>query len=117
MNIRFLGFGRLEVEGVEYDYDLVIERGEVRKRHKGPSKAYRHEFGHTPLSAEELLPWHGGKLYIGTGTYGRLPIMPEVHAEAKRRGVELVALPTEALCRELVRYQREEINAVLHLTC
>lgn len=117
MNIRFLGFGRLEVEGVEYDYDLVIERGEVRKRHKGPSKAYRHEFGHTPLSAEELLPWHGGKLYIGTGTYGRLPIMPEVHAEAKRRGVELLALPTEALCRELVHYQRAEINAVLHLTC
>ena len=33
---------------------------------------------HTPLSVNEAIPWHGQRLIIGTGTYGRLPIMSEV---------------------------------------
>ena len=39
----------------------------MRKRKKKPSKPYRDEFGHTPLSADEELPWGGGRLIIGTG--------------------------------------------------
>ena len=34
----------------EYDNDIVIEAGRVRKRKKKPSKLYRDEYGHTPLS-------------------------------------------------------------------
>ena len=99
MQVRLLRFGSIEVEGREYDNDVVLEGGRVRKRKKKPSKPYRDEFGHTPLSADEELPWGGGRLIIGTGAYGSLPIMPQVLEEARRRGVDLTALPTEDACR------------------
>jgi hypothetical protein len=31
---------------------------------------------------------------IGTGMHGRLPVLDEVAAEARRRGVEVVICPT-----------------------
>jgi hypothetical protein len=80
MDVRLLGFGSIEVEGRAYEHDIVIDRGAVRKRSKKPSKPYRDRFGHTPLSADEELPWGGRRLIIGTGAYGSLPIMPEVVA-------------------------------------
>ena len=64
MKMRMQTFGEIEVEGERYDDDLVIEQGEIRKRRKKPSKAYRARFGHTPLSAEEAIPWHG-RIRIG----------------------------------------------------
>ena len=56
MQARLLRFGSIEVEGREYENDIVIEGGRVRERKKKPSKRYRDEFGHTPLSAHEKLP-------------------------------------------------------------
>ena len=117
MKIEMQGFGAIEVEGERYDYDLTIERGQIRKRGKGPSKVYRGRYGHTPLSAEEAIPWHGKRLYIGTGLYGSLPVMPEVYAAAAQRHIELVALPTPELCAKLKSLRPEEVNAVLHVTC
>ena len=34
MKARLLGFGDIELEGKWYDADVVIERGQVRRRHK-----------------------------------------------------------------------------------
>jgi hypothetical protein len=117
MNAELLGFGELEVEGTRFDADVVIERGQVRRRRKKPSKPYRDRFGHTPLSADESIPWGGPRLIVGTGADGRLPIMAEVYDEAARRNVEIVALPTEAACRLIADLEPGEVNAVLHVTC
>jgi hypothetical protein len=117
MNARMLGFGEIEVEGTRYDADVVIERGQVRRRRKKPSKPYRDRFGHTPLSGAESIPWGGPRLIVGTGADGRLPIMAEVYQEAARRNVEIVALPTEAACRLIADFAPAEVNAVLHVTC
>jgi hypothetical protein len=117
MQARLLGFGSIEVEGREYDNDIVIESGRVRKRKKKPSKPHRDEYGHTPLSADEQLPWGGDRLIIGTGAYGSLPIMPEVLDEARRRGVDLTAVPTEDACQLITSLDRREVHAVLHVTC
>ena len=38
MNLRLLGFGEVEVDGKRYDADIVIDRGQVRRRRKKPSK-------------------------------------------------------------------------------
>jgi hypothetical protein len=73
--------------------------------------------GHTPLSAKEDIPWGGKQLIVGTGVYGKLPIMPAVEAEAKRRGIKLVAVPTEQACQLLGSVQGGEAFAVLHVTC
>ena len=117
MNVRLLGFGSIEVDGREYDHDVVIEGGRVRKRTKKPSKPYRTEYGHTPLSVDEELPWGGSRLIIGTGVHGSLPIMPEVTHEAGRRQVDLTALPTEDACRLIAGLDSREVHAVLHVTC
>jgi len=117
MKAEVLGFGEIEVDGKRYDHDIVIEGGEVRKRKKSGSKRFREEYGHTPLSVEEDIPWGGTQLIIGTGVYGKLPIMPAVEAEAKRRGIKLVAVPTEQACQLLSSMARAETFAILHVTC
>jgi len=117
MKMQMQRFGEIEIEGEPYDYDLVIEQGEIRKRAKGPSKAYRARYGHTPLSAAEAIPWHGKRLFVGTGLYGKLPIMPDLYAAAEGKGIEVVALPTPELCSVLEKLKPKEINAVLHVTC
>lgn len=117
METRFIGFGEIELNGVHYDYDVVIDGGHVRKRHKRPSKTYRDQFGHTPLSAEEDIPWGGRRLIIGTGANGSLPVMPEVYGEAERRGVEIVAVPLREALKLLDGAKDEGVFAVLHITC
>ena len=117
MKARLLGIGDIELEGKRYDADVVIERGQVRRRRKKPSKPYRDRFGHTPISADESIPWGGPTLIVGTGADGRLPIMAQVYKEAARRNVEIIALPTEAACRLIADLEPDEVNAVLHVTC
>ena len=82
---------------------MVIDQGEVRKRVKKPSKKFREEFGHTPLSLEEEIPWACRRLVIGTGT-GALPIMEAVKDEAKRRKIRLLILPTMKAIEELKQH-------------
>jgi hypothetical protein len=117
MKARLLGFGSIEVHGRRYEHDVVIDRGNVRKRIKKPSKPHRGRYGHTPLSADEEIPWDGARLIIGTGAYGSLPITPEVNQEASHRGVELIALPTPEACRLIENLDRRDVNAILHVTC
>lgn len=109
-------FGEIEIDGVTYEHDVVIDHGRLRKRKKGPSKALRAGYGHTPLSAAEDLPWVCDRLVIGNGAEGALPVLPEVTEEAARRGVELVIVPTvDAI--ELLREAGLGTNAILHVTC
>ena len=67
MDARTIGCGTVEIDGRRYDTDVVIEAGLVCRRHKQPSKPYRARFGHTPLSADESIPWGGSRLIVGTG--------------------------------------------------
>jgi hypothetical protein len=117
MDIRWIGFGEIEIEGRRYPHDVVIDRGRVTKRHKAPSKPFRGDDGHTPLSASETIPWGGSRLVIGTGADGRLPITPDLLDEARRRGIELSVLPTADACRLLQSAERRTVRAILHVTC
>ena len=117
MKARLVAFGVIEIEGQRYEHDVVLDAGRVRKRRKGPSKALRDRYGHTPLSAAEDIPWGGSRLIVGTGADGRLPIAPEVANEARRRGVELIILPTPEACELLRDLKGGEIFAILHATC
>lgn len=117
MDVTYPAFGAIVVDGAEYASDVVIEGGRVRLRHKGPSKRYRSEFGHTPLSADEEIPWSAPHLVVGTGAQGRLPLTPELLEEAATRGVTLTALPTSEACELLRSIDAAAANAVLHVTC
>ena len=108
-------FGSIRIDGVTYEHDVVIDRGRVRKRKKKPSKKFRGEFGHTPLSVEEEIPWKCRRLVVGTGT-GALPVMEDVKREAKRRRIELLIQPTVQAI-EILERDSKKTNAVLHVTC
>jgi hypothetical protein len=115
MHFDEFSFGTLRIDGRTYEQDVVIDRGEIRKRKKMPSKKFRDEFGHTPLSIEEEIPWKCRRLVIGTGAYGRLPVMKQVKREAERRHVQLVIVPTSEALQIIER--ESEANAILHVTC
>jgi len=114
---KLVTFGEILLEGDRYTSDVVIEGGRIRRRRKGPSKAMRHLFGHTPLSVAEDLPWGGKRLIVGTGADGALPVAPEVYAEGARRRIAIEALPTRDACRLLAELEPKDVHAVLHVTC
>jgi len=117
MRITDFEFGSIRVDGERYARDIVVDGGRVSKRKKKRSKELRDEYGHTPLSARENIPWDCERLVVGTGAYGSLPVMDEVREEAERRGVELVVLPTADAVKVLGGKGRKRTNAVLHITC
>jgi hypothetical protein len=115
MRFQKFSFGSIRVDGMTYEHDIVIDRGKIRKRKNEPSKQFREQFGHTPLSIEEDIPWKCRRLVIGTGT-GALPVMKEVKREAERRKIKLVILPTVEAIEELKQHPTDA-NAILHVTC
>ena len=116
MRVGDFSFGSIRINGITYDHDVVIDRGKIRRRKKKPSKKFRDEFGHTPLSIEEEIPWECERLVIGTGAYGSLPVMEELKREAERRKIELVIRPTPQAIEALEK-SRAQTNAILHVTC
>ena len=118
LSVRFSGysFGSARVDGVTYDHDLIIDRGKIRKRKKDASRPFRGAYGHTPLSAAEDIPWRCRRLVIATGAAGALPVLDDVHEQARRRAVDLVILPT-AQAISLLAKSTKDTNAILHLTC
>jgi hypothetical protein len=116
MRFDKFSFGSIQIDGSTYEHDVIIDRGKIRKRKKKPSKQFREQFGHTPLSAEEKIPWKRKRLIIGTGAHGGLPVMEEVKQEAERRKIEVLVMPTAEAIKAL-RQDAKGANAVLHVTC
>jgi len=114
--LRNFSFGSLRIDGRPFEHDVVSNRREIRDRKKKPSKKFRDDFGHTPLSIAEDIPWKCSQLVIGTGAYGRLPVMKEVEREAKRQKVKLLILPTIKAIKVL-QEDPADTNAIIHVTC
>jgi len=116
MRFEKFTFGSVRIDGVTYEHDLVIDRGQIRKRRKKASRPFRDAYGHTPLSAKEEIPWDCRTLVVGTGAEAGLPVVDEVLEMAAARGVELLAVPTkEALA--ILNRGLDRTNAILHVTC
>jgi len=116
MHIKEFSFGSIRIDGVTYEHDVVIDRGKIGKRTKKASKKFRDEFGHTPLSIKEAIPWKCRRLVVGTGAHGGLPVMKEVKLEAERRRIKLLILPTAEAIKALEK-NADQTNAILHVTC
>jgi hypothetical protein len=114
---RLVSFGEIEIDGQRFEHDVVIEDGRIRRRKKKPSKRYRAEYGHTPLTPEEAVPWSAALLIIGTGANGQLPITEAFYREAAKRGIQVVAEPTTRACELLAKSDPKSVAAILHVTC
>jgi hypothetical protein len=107
--------GSLKIDGEKYSEDIILDRGTLKSRKKKPSREFREQFGHTPVSLREEIPWECKRLVIGTGMFGRLPIMDEVKEEVEKRGLELVVCPTPKAV-QLLQDNMADTNAILHVT-
>ena len=116
MRFNRLQFGQIEINGKLFTDDVVIDAGEVRLRNSKPSKKLYPKI-HTPLSTAECIPWDCRSLLVGTGIYGRLPVVDAVKDEAAQRSVELVCVPTPEIVERLKKSFPPDVNVILHLTC
>ena len=116
MRFGKLSFGSIKIGRITYEHDVVIDRGGIVERKKRRSQRFRKQFGHTPLSMREKIPWKCKTLVIGTGNYEGLPVMKKIKREAKRRNVKLVILPTRRAIKVLSK-NADRANAILHVTC
>jgi hypothetical protein len=114
---RLVSFGQIEIDGRRFDHDVVIEEGHIRRRKKGPSKRHQAEYGHTPLTPDESIPWSAPLLIVGTGASGQLPITNDLYREAADRRVEVVVRPTAEACDLLAAADPKSVAAILHVTC
>jgi len=112
------GFGWIEIDGIRYEHDVIIHAdGNVSKRKKKVSKAFKGEYGHTPLSRAELdflSDEKPQKVFIGTGQYGDLPVTPDATAFLSR--YDTVISPTPGLL-SLIGQEKDRFVAILHVTC
>ena len=109
-------WGKIVINGRTFEEDVVISKNAVRERNKKPSKKYAARSGHTPLSLDEEIPWDCQELVVGIGFQSSLPVMDEVKAEALKRKVKLVVLPTPEAVVYFKTHQRGR-SAIFHLTC
>lgn len=117
MDFEYPSFGTIVIDGKSYDHDVVVADGEVRKRDKGPSRARKSQYGHTPLTADEAIPWSRPRLVVGSGYSGRLPVLAEIEERGAQRGVDVLVMPTADAVSLLNRTDQSGINAILHVTC
>src|SRR5258708_33112271 len=103
MQFEDFSFGSIRIDGITHERDVVIDRGEIRKRKKKPSKKFRDAFGHTPLSMEEDIPWKCGRLVVGTGADGRRVVVKVGNREAAHAKFELFILTTTPAIEALKR--------------
>jgi hypothetical protein len=117
MRFDKFSFGSLQIDDSTYEHDVVIDRGKLRDRKKKPSKKFRDEFGHTPLSVEEDIPWKCARLVIGTGAYGRMPVMGRSRARGEASQSQIADFADDASYRDTAgrtrRHQRDPPRDVL----
>ena len=114
MHFEKFSFGSVQIDGTACEHDVVIDRGGVRKRKKKPSKQFREQFGHTPLSIGEDIPWKCRQLVIGTGAYGKLPVMREVRGKTEREKIKVLVLADHRKI-EVLNRNLKGTNARLHV--
>jgi hypothetical protein len=114
MEIERYSFGKIRIDGRDYDADVIVSNGDVH------SPWWRQE-GHA-LSAEDLrtlMREPPDVLVIGTGYFGRMRVSPETLALLRRKGIDARVARTSEAVEAFNRLQRESarVAAALHLTC
>ena len=65
MRFDKFSFASIQIDGSTYEHDVMVDRGKIRQRKKKPSKQLREQYGHTPWSVEDKIPWKCQRLVVG----------------------------------------------------
>ncbi|MEM2996988.1 MAG: MTH938/NDUFAF3 family protein [Candidatus Bathyarchaeia archaeon] len=107
-------FGRIIVDGVEYDRDLIILPGRIKRNWW---RVEGHQLRLEDLT--EILESDIEILVVGQGAYGMMKIGDDVTKALAERGIKLFADNTERACEIFNEFIRigKKTAAALHLTC
>ncbi|MBI4321766.1 MAG: hypothetical protein HY675_25005 [Chloroflexi bacterium] len=107
-------FGRIVIDGKEYDSDVIVYTGHVDAswwRKEG------HEL-HVEDIKETLDRVHPEVLVIGTGHAGRMTVLPETKDYLHLRGIDMIVEPTSMAVETYNRLSgSRKALAALHITC
>lgn len=113
MRIESYSFGRIEVEGKQYDKDLVIFPESIRSN-------WRRKSGHMLglEDIEDILENQPDVLVIGTGAMGLMKVGEDVRHKLDSAGIEYTIAKTKDAVQEYNKVSGDK-KAVFaaHLTC
>lgn len=109
-------FGRILVGGNTFRTDLILLPGRIVPdwwRNEG------HALAVSDLWEVEQAEPKPEVLVVGTGSSGRMVVLPETRRWLEEMGIELEEYPTAEACRRYNTLLREgrRVAAALHLTC
>jgi len=111
--IQELRFGRIVIDNVVYNRDVIIFPDRVRSD-------WRRRDGHN-LALEDLVEVLGGNpetIILGRGVFGRMKVSNDLRELITERGIELVVLRTEGASKAYNEMrERRRVVAALHLSC
>lgn len=113
MHIDEYGFGKIRIDGKEYENDVILLPGQVYSdwwRRKG------HELHPDDLS--RIVEAEPELLIVGKGYYGRMKVLDAAKKKIEAIGCQLIARKTEEACSLYNEKESEQrVVAALHLTC
>ncbi len=114
MHIDSYKFGKIVIDGVNYNKDIIILDGAVQAN-------WWRKRGHL-LSAEDLQPIITAKpsvLIVGCGATGLMKVSDEVRQVLLEEDIQLEAVDTSKAVERLNELSQTGVNiaAALHLTC
>ncbi len=111
-------FGWVEIDESRYENDIIVHvDGSISKRKKKLSRDQKEEYGHTPLSENELdflEREHPKVVIIGSGQDGSLPITPR--AKKILSAYETIIENTPGSLDAMAKEERPYV-AIIHVTC
>ena len=111
--IESYSFGRIVIDGRKYTADVLVYPDGVQE---GWWRRVSHHLQLEDL--DDALRRSPDVMVIGTGTFGRVSVPPELRDELKQRGVKVIAARTaQAVKRYNEIRDQGEVVAALHLTC
>lgn len=118
MKIDSTDFGRITIDGVTYQHDVVIRlSGEVIKRKKRLSKQYYGTSHTISLDEAEFVYEKGGDtLVLGTGQYGNVHLSPEAAEFFADQDCRVLLQPTPQAI-EAYNQGKGRTIGLFHVTC
>ena len=116
--INRTSFGSIQVDGKDFDHDIIIDLcGGVKKRKKKLSKKV-HGTSHVLSKKEAKYIYQEGMrgVIIGSGQYGALTLSEEAKVYFQKKQCAVTLLPTPAAI-QIWNKTEGEVVGLFHVTC
>ena len=111
--IESYSFGSIVIDGRKYKSDVLVYPESVQD---GWQRLEGHDLQLDDL--EDALRRSPNVLVIGTGSFGKMKVTPELKDALERKGIKVIVARTGQAVEKYNEMQNEgEVVAALHLTC